>query len=277
MPEKSAFSNSWQQAPLKLALPVDRVDVWRVQLDESADVIPEARILSLNELVRASRFRFKRDRLRFVRCRSVLRLLLGRYLQTPASEIRFAYQRSGKPELATEQNRLGLRFNVSHSTEIALLAFVVGHRLGVDVEKIRVDVDIAALAEQFFSARERAGLGALPEELQLPAFFACWTRKESFIKATGDGLSLPLSEFSVTTHPDLEPHLEELRGNVEARRQWFLADLSVHQGYRAALTVEGATFAIERFLLELPSFADDRIGTWRVTSMFRWAGGKNEA
>jgi len=252
VPEKSSFSNSWQRAPLELALPVDRVDVWRVQLDEPTDVIPEAQILSLDELVRANRFRFERDRLRFVRCRSVLRVLLGRYLQTPANEIRFAYQRSGKPELATEQNHFCLRFNVSHSAEMAFLAFVVDHRLGVDVEKIRADVDIAALAEQFFSSHERAELGALPEDLRLPAFFACWTRKESFIKATGDGLSLPLSEFSVTTHPDLEPHLEDVRGDAEARKRWSLADLSDHEGYRAALTVESTTFVVKRFLLEQP-------------------------
>jgi len=241
------FSNSWQQEPSKLRLPVDRVDVWLAQLDDLTDLVPEARILSLDERVRANRFHFREDRMRFVGCRSVLRVLLGRYLQTPAAEISLVYEHRGKPELATERNPLRLRFNVAHSAEMALFAFVVDHQVGVDIEKIGTNLDIATLAEQFFSSRERTSLRSLPERLHVPAFFACWTRKESFIKATGDGLSLPLSEFSVTAHPDLDPSLEDVRGNTEAGKQWFLADLSVPEGYRAAVTVEGATSVIECF------------------------------
>jgi 4'-phosphopantetheinyl transferase len=81
----------------------------------------------------------------------------------------------------------------------------------------------------------------------LPAFFACWTRKESFLKATGDGLSFPLADFSVTTHPDLDPALEEIRENAEARKLWFLADLSVADGYRAAMAIEGPFSFVETY------------------------------
>ena len=155
-------------------------------------------------------------------------------------EVHFEYQPSGKPALAAQQNPHGLEFNVSHSAGLALIAVSAGHRVGVDIEKIRSEVDTTALAERFFSVRERTGLRVLPDHLRVPAFFACWTRKESFLKATGQGLSFPLVDFSVTTHPDLDPALEEIRGNTEARKQWFLADLSVASGYRATVAIEGA-------------------------------------
>ena len=113
-------------------------------------------------------------------------------------------------------------------------------RLGVDIEKMRSEVDTVALAERFFSLRERAGLRALPDDLRVQGFFACWTRKEAFLKATGDGFSFPLADFSVTTRPDLEPSLEEIRGDTQARKQWVLVDIEVRDGYRAAVAVDHA-------------------------------------
>ncbi len=221
-----------------LTLPVGRVDVWQVNLDEHRDQTPETGVLSLDEVIRSERFRYEKDRLRFVRCRSVLRELLGGYLKVPAAEIRFTYLRYGKPELAAAQNPFRLRFSVSHSENRAVLAFAVDHRLGVDIEKIRTGVDVMALAEQFFCLREREGLRRLPADLCLRAFFACWTRKESFSKATGDGLSLPLSDFTVTTHPDRDPRLEDIRGDKDAARTWLLTDLDAPPGFQASMTVE---------------------------------------
>lgn len=239
--------NVWSQAPSHLEYPSGRVDVWRVHLDSPMKTESEPSLLSSDEMARASRFHFERDRNHFTRCRSALRSLLAGYLEIPADEIRFEYLRSGKPQLAAEQNPRALQFNLSHSASMALIAVGSEHRLGVDIEKIRSDVDTSSLAERFFSLRERAGLEALPDHLRVPGFFACWTRKESFLKATGDGLSFPLADFSVTTHPDLDPALEEIRGNTEAPKQWFLADLSVVDGYRATVTIEGAFSRLETY------------------------------
>jgi 4'-phosphopantetheinyl transferase len=213
---------SWSEGTSSPDLSSDRVDVWRVHLDLSLSAVSASSVLSAGELTRASRFHFEKDRLHFTRCRAALRLLLSRYLGIPAVEKRFEYQPSGKPVLVAQQNPHRLQFNVSHSAGLALIAVSAGHRVGVDIEKTRAEVDITALAERFFSVRERTGLRALPDHPRVPAFFACWTRKESFLKATGDGLSFPLVGFSVTTHPDLDPALEEIRGNTEARKQWFL-------------------------------------------------------
>jgi 4'-phosphopantetheinyl transferase len=237
----------WSPAPSRLIYPSGRLDVWRARLDEPSKAASEAGVLSADEITRANRFHFEKDRNHFSRCRSALRGLLARYLEIPAVEIRFDYLRSGKPQLAGEQNPCGLQFNVSHSAGIALVAVGSKRRLGVDIEKIRGDVDTAALAERFFSLRERAGLRALPDHLRVPGFFACWTRKEAFLKATGDGLSFPLADFSVTTHPDVDPALEEIRGDTEAREQWSLADLNVLDGYRAAVALDCACSQLETY------------------------------
>jgi len=246
---KQRPDSMWSQATSPLAFPTGRVDVWRVWLDEPATAGCGASTLSPDEIARASRFHFEKDRTHFTRCRSALRSLLAGYLVVPASEIRFEYLTSGKPQLAVEQNPRALQFNVSHSAGMALIAVGSEHRLGVDIEKIRSDVDSVSLAERFFSLRERAGLRALPDPLRVPGFFACWTRKEAFLKATGEGLSFPLADFSVTTHPDLDPELEDIKGNTDAGKEWSLADLSVVDGYRATVAAEGAFSRLETYTL----------------------------
>jgi 4'-phosphopantetheinyl transferase len=247
MQQHSGTSHSWRQGPSAPEFPADHVDIWRVRLDEPIETTSSPSIPSSDELTRASRFHFEKDRIPFARCRSALRFLLSRYLRIPAVEIRFEYQPSGKPELAAQQNPGQLLFNVSHSAGLALIAVSADHRVGVDIEKIRPDVDVTALAERFFSLRERAGLQALPDHLRVPGFFACWTRKEAFLKATGDGLSFPLADCSVTTHPDLDPRLEDIKGNTEAGKQWFLADLSVVDGFRATVALERSYSRLETY------------------------------
>ena len=237
----------WSQAPSTPAFPIGRVDVWRVRLDEPATAGAEGGVLSSDEIARAGRFHFERDRIYFTQCRSALRALLAGYLAIPATEIRFEYLTNGKPRLRAEQNPRALQFNVSHSANMAVIAVGSEHRLGVDIEKIRADVDTASLAERFFSLRERAGLQALPDHLRVPGFFACWTRKEAFLKATGDGLSFPLADFSVTTHPDLDPELEGINGNAEAGKLWFLADLSLADGYRATVALDRRHSRLETY------------------------------
>jgi 4'-phosphopantetheinyl transferase len=243
---QQSHNGSWSQGPSTPPFPSGRVDVWKVSLDAPGNADCEAGILSADEIARANRFHFENDRKHFIRCRSALRSLLAGYLAIPAIDIRFEYLAGGKPQLATGQNPHALQFNVSHSANMALIAVGSERRLGVDIEKIRSDVDTAALAERFFSPRERAGLRALPDRLRVPAFYACWTRKEAFLKATGDGLSFPLADFSVTTHPDLDPELEEIRG-TDARKQWLLADLRAVDGYRATVACDYPYSCLETY------------------------------
>jgi 4'-phosphopantetheinyl transferase len=238
---------SWPGSPSPSPFSTGRVDVWSVHLDEEAKASSEAGVLSPDEVARAGRFHFEKDRRHFIRCRAALRLLLAEYLVIPADQIQFEYLTGGKPQLVPRQNPGALQFNVSHSAGMALIAFSGERRLGVDVERIRDDVDTAALAERFFSLRERAGLRALPAQLHVLGFFACWTRKEAFLKATGDGLAFPLADFSVTAHPDSDPKLEDIKGNKEAGDQWFLADVDVGNVYRAAVAVESTACRLETY------------------------------
>jgi 4'-phosphopantetheinyl transferase len=229
---------SWSHPSSRAQFPVGRIDIWKVQLDQLETLVSQTNNLSSDEIARANRFHFEKDKGRFAQCRSVLRDILSDYLGIPGAEIRFEYLKGGKPRVVVDQNPGGLQFNVSHSANVALIAVGSEHQLGVDIEKIRSDVDDVELAERFFSVRERSELGALPDHLRLAGFFACWTRKEAFLKATGDGLSFPLTDFSVTTHPESEPRLEEIKGNTEVGNQWFLADLRGIDGFRATVAVE---------------------------------------
>ncbi len=231
---------------------IGRVDVWRVTLDAaplgedlSSGSATQGGVLAPDELARASRFHFDRDRARYVRCRTALRFLLARYLDIVPPNIRFSYTRRGKPELAADQNSGQLRFNLSHSDNMALIAVNAQTALGVDIEKVRPEVNTAELSERFFSAPERAGLRSLPEAMRVAAFYACWARKEAFLKAIGEGLGFPLEEFSVSVHPENDPCIEEIRGDTNAGQHWSLVDVDASPYFRSAVAVEraGATIA----------------------------------
>jgi len=232
------LDTEWPLATAPPSFPTDRVDIWKVYLDRPVLENSETGVLSPDEIARANRFHFEKDRAHFICCRTALRQLLGKYLGIPASEIQFRYSTNGKPQLEANLNPRALQFNVSHSADLAAIAIGSEHRLGIDVEKIRSEVYTLSLSRRFFSLRERAELQALPEHFRVSAFFACWTRKEAFLKATGEGLSFPLKNFSVSVQPDSNPKLEEVNEDTNVGKQWFLADLHVGVDYRAALAIE---------------------------------------
>ena len=153
--------------------------------------------------------------------------------------MRFVYGPHGKPELASDGGETGLRFNVSHSHGLALYAITRHREIGVDVERIRPEVASETIAEHFFSPREVAVLRALPATLQATAFFACWTRKEAYIKARGDGLSLPLDQFAVSLAPGEPAALLYTAWDAQEAARWALHDLASGPGYRAAVAVTG--------------------------------------
>jgi 4'-phosphopantetheinyl transferase len=227
------------------ALSISHLQVWQLRLDDdglSQAIAGISRapggLLSADELSRAERFHFEKDRIRFTRCRSALRLLLSRFLDVPPEKIRFSYTTNGKPEVSEDQNPQSLRFNLSHSDNMAVIAVGVGSAIGVDIERMRDHVNTVDLAERFFSAREREALRSLPENLRFQAFYACWARKEAFLKANGEGLSFPLSDFSVSVHPQMPPRIQEIKGNANAALNWSLIDLTLAEGFRSAVAVE---------------------------------------
>ena len=195
--------------------------------------------LAADERQRAERYIFQKDRTHFVVARGLLRVLLGCYLRQEPLHLRFIYGPHGKPALATDTGGVALRFNVSHSHGLALYAITRGREVGVDAERIRPAVVQEKVAERFFSPREVAVLRALPTPLQARAFFACWTRKEAYIKATGDGLTLPLDQFDVSLAPGEPAALLRTAWDPKEAAHWALQDLAPAPGYRAAVAVAG--------------------------------------
>lgn len=142
------------------------------------------------------------------------------------------YGPKGKPALA---NPSGINFNITHAGNLAVIALTVGCDIGVDMEEIRPMMDMREIAARFFCPEEAAEIMSLPQAERSRAFFCCWTRKEAYIKATGAGLSTPLSSFRVTVYPDSVPRFVHLAGNAGEVRAWALHDLRLADGYSAAL------------------------------------------
>lgn len=218
----------------------DEVHLWRVDLAAAASAEPQLSVLlSADEQARAARFHFQRDRQYYVVARSALRQVLAAYLTADPKELTFSYSAKSKPALSGTHADHGLAFNVSHSGDLALLAFTRHRQIGVDVERIRHDFDTAAIAARFFSAAEQEQLAALPIEQRHETFFRCWTRKEAYIKATGEGLSLPLSQFDVSIGAGSQNALLATRPDPEESKRWTLRDVAADAGYAAAVCVSG--------------------------------------
>lgn len=241
-----ASISSWRPPPKILRLGIDEVHVWRATLDLKAGGLQSLQqTLSADERVRAGRFHFQRDREHFIVGRGLLRTLLGRYLETDPGQLRFCYSPHGKPALAWEANRNRLRFNLSHSRGLALYAVTRARELGVDIEFIRPEPADEEIAERFFSPREVAALRALPSNMQREAFFNCWTRKEAYIKARGEGLTLRLDQFDVTLTPGEPAALLSTNGDPQEASRWALKNLAPGPGYGAALAVEGDNWRLK--------------------------------
>jgi 4'-phosphopantetheinyl transferase len=203
-------------------------------------------------LERAGRFHFARDRDHYTVARAVLRDILGRYLGLAPASLRFKYNPFGKPSL--DDGARGVRFNLSHSGGIALYAVALGREVGVDVEQLKDEMDCGGVAERFFSPSEVAALRTLPPEAQKRAFFDCWTRKEAYVKARGDGLSLPLDSFDVSVAPGEPAALLRTRDDACEASRWTLRELSTEPGYAAALAVEGRDWRLRCWRWEVEAY-----------------------
>jgi 4'-phosphopantetheinyl transferase len=213
------------------------VGVWLVDLDTGSDSGEDAMLLSPDEAARAARFVFERHRRRFTAGRAALRRLLAAEVGANPGSLVFAYGPAGKPALTGHDD--GLRFNVSHSDQFALVAMTRLGAVGIDIEKTRSIDDVMRLAQTAFSDNELAELRSLPADALQDAFFAGWTRKEAYIKARGDGLG-SLGDFDVSLAPHEPVRVKRaVAGAFEASR-WTLVSLAPVDGYAGALCVETA-------------------------------------
>jgi 4'-phosphopantetheinyl transferase len=225
----------------------------------SLEVPPEtcARLyatLTADERTRSARFQFERDQRDFIVAHGVLRDLLGRYLQTQPGRVRFVYNAFGKPDVSPEfGNRL--RFNLSHSASLALIAIASASNVGVDVEYIRARSGYTDIARYFFSAAEVDYLMALPSHQYAEAFFSCWTKKEAYVKACGEGLAIPLNSFSVPMTTDRAHAPVDFcvaSKDIVPSNRWSLYTLRPAPGYAGALAIEGSGWRLSKWQWSMP-------------------------
>jgi len=239
IPEK-ASPYSWRPPPVALELQNDEVHVWRATLDlPIGQVWGLLNLLSADERRTAERFHFQTHRNRYIIGRGLLRTILSRYLNSAPGRLRFCYGPYGKPSLVEAYGEETLSFNVSHSRDLALFAVTRGRALGVDIEHVAADLASQQLAERFFSPREVAVLRTLPVHLRQEGFFTCWTRKEAYLKARGEGLMLALEQFEVSLIPGEPAALRYTQEGPQEASRWSLQDLFPGPEYVAALAVEG--------------------------------------
>jgi 4'-phosphopantetheinyl transferase len=231
-----------------IAIASNEVHVWHGSIERpAAEVAGLRQLLCTDERARADRFRFDRDRSRYTAGRGILRMLLGRYLGVSAGEVALQYGQFDKPRLVGYP----LWFNVSHSGAVALFAFTAVGEVGIDVELDDADFARERIAERFFSRAEVNALRSLPESAQPLAFLTCWTRKEAFIKARGDGLSLALDSFDVNLEPGSEAVLLRTAWSDDEPGQWSMTDLSdPDRGYVAALALRSGGWRLVNRRLE---------------------------
>ena len=232
---------SWEAVSAPPALAPGEVHVWRVGLDASPECVGAWRQTRTDdERARADRFRLEPLRRRYTAGRGRLRALLSRYVGLPPAEVALDSGPHGKPALANPAT--GIEFNLSHSGEVALIALSRRRAVGVDVEGTERQVAWDQVASRFFSPRERQALGALPEGQRRTAFFRCWTRKEAYVKATGQGLALGLTRFAVTLAPQEPPAVAWVEGG--RGEDWGLADVDPGPGCVGAVCAAGRDWSL---------------------------------
>jgi 4'-phosphopantetheinyl transferase len=227
----------WLNSPDNLILSEDEAHIWRAHLDfDEFFQNSFLELLSPDEKNRAKKFRFAKDSQNFIVARGILRLLIGKYLGISPAEISFQYSEFGKPSIA---NNNSLRFNISHSQNIALFAFTKKFNIGIDVEFVNPNIEVKEIATSFFSTNEIKNLLALPEKQQTIGFFYCWTRKEAFIKAVGEGLSFPLDKFEVSLEPNKPAKLLATDWQSKDVSKWSIYSLSPEANFVGSLVIEG--------------------------------------
>ncbi len=214
----------------------NEVHIWKAALRWN-EIAQLSDLLAPDELARAARFHFAKDTLEYTIARGLLRLILSTYLELNPQAIEFTYNAYGKPGLNSERGS-GLQFNLSHSHGIVLYAITRSDPVGIDLEYIRQNLAWQQIAQQYFSVAEVTALNQLAEAERCQAFFHGWTRKEAYIKARGQGLSIPLNQVEVSLDPQFAALLATLH-QPQAIHHWTLHAITPEVNYAGAIAIAG--------------------------------------
>jgi 4'-phosphopantetheinyl transferase len=247
--------HGWRPAPAFPQLAAGDAHVWRIPIGPELPVSQCWTLLSADEQAHASKLRHDADRNAYVLAHGAMRMILASYARSAPRDLRFHHGQFGKPALAPSGSSLPLDFSLAHSGELALLAVARDRAVGIDVSGVDPAADIAGVAERFFSPVERQTLRSLrgSPERTVDAFYAAWTRKEAYVKATGHGLARGLDHFDVSFAPGEAPRLLADRLDADAPSRWTIFAVDAGAGYSAALVV--AKPVAEVVLFDAPAFA----------------------
>jgi len=234
-----------QAAAVTLSFFDGTFDLALVGLDAEPEVVRAlSRLLSEAEQERAAKFRFARDRRRFIVARARLRQVLAARLGRPAQSIEFAYGEQGKPELGSFCGHCGICFNVSHAQDLAAFAFSSARAIGIDIECLRPIDGTEDIVTRFFTPREKELYRALDPRQRPAGFFNWWTRKEAFVKALGGGLAHSLADFDVTLAPSEPAQILRVGDASGEQCGWMLRDFSPAPGFVGAVVVQAHASAV---------------------------------
>lgn len=229
----------WKDCPDRPGLTAGAIHLWRVQLDAAADLGRMSALLSAEELARMRRYHHQRDANRFAIARGALRQVLGRYLDVAAQDVQIGYGPHGKPVVQqAADGRVPLHFNISHSENLALMAFVLGREIGIDIEFMRDGVDIEGVSAAFMSAPERQEILPLRSPEKSEIFYRYWVCKEAYLKARGTGMVLSPRSFAISLEGS-SPALLQAPSCDPEPQNWSFAWVDVGDDFRGALACAG--------------------------------------
>jgi 4'-phosphopantetheinyl transferase len=231
---------NWERLITPPALRPRQIDVWRIIFARFESRVGEFEgDLSAAEVARANRFVFAEDREKFIIGRSILRRLLAEYVGVSRRELKIEAGQFGKPLLSNPSNGGGIRFNLSHSAGLCLIAFRPDGEIGIDIERVRPEIGVVDLAQRYFAAEEVAALEELSQANQVLGFFRCWTRKEAYVKARGEGLQIPLDRFAVSLNPGNPVKLKSPDADL-----WQVQSIDPAEGYEGAIATESGPIGV---------------------------------
>lgn len=248
-----------------LELCANNIDLWFTFYDQIQDrsLLRRYRLwLAEEELDQEAEFYFAEDRIRYLVTRALVRAVLSRYIPIPPEQWRFKRNAYGRPEIGNNDFRARrLSFNISHTRSLIMLGVTRDGAIGVDIENIRAREAPLEVASSFFAPDENTAIEAMPAGMRSLRFWEYWTLKESYIKAKGKGLSIPLKDvrFDLSRSPDIEAHFCPALDDNPSR--WKIWQLRPTEDYLAAVCVQ----RLERVRRELvmrrivPLLSEERV------------------